>query len=172
MRFWFRRFFSDWNAHLQAAEEVFFVCVIALIPLIALAVIDQLRTTGIEVSHLFQEAIAAGQLYLYSFALLGTLFWLCQKEHENLARFPPRKYLMFFVFVPSVLILVIYAIDPTMSKPLRPTFVTASFVVYSLYVALYYVLLVFDHLEPPPIEEGLQQEAHTLIEEYEQTGGL
>jgi len=171
MKFWIRQFLSDRNAHRLAAEEVFFVCVISLTPLVVLAVIDQMHAAGLEVSELFWEAIGAGQLYLYSFALLGTLFWLCQKEHENLERFSPRKYLMFFVFVPSILIFVIYALDPTMSKPLRPAFVTASFVVYLLYVVLYYILLVFDHIEPPPVEQGLQEEANILIDDYEQVGG-
>jgi hypothetical protein len=56
-----------------------------------------------------------------------------------------------------------------MSKPLRPSLVNASIYTYFLYATLYYVLLVFDHLEPPPVEEGLQEGANNLIVEYERT---
>jgi hypothetical protein len=171
MKFWLRQFLSDRNAHRLAAEEVFFVCVISLIPLFALAVIDQIRLASVQVSELFREAIAAGQLYLYSFSLLGTLFWLCQKEHENFIRFEPRRYFMLLVFIPSILIVIIYAIDPAMSKPLRSGLVDASAIIYILYVFLYYILLVFDHLEPPPVEEGLQRAAVDLINEYNQLEG-
>src|SRR6266702_3305081 len=79
MKFWWQTFFSDVRAHRLAAEEVFFVCIISLVPLFALALIDQLRIPAVDVSGLFWDAIAAGQLYLYSFSLFGTLFWLCQK---------------------------------------------------------------------------------------------
>jgi hypothetical protein len=168
MRFWLRQFFSDAGAHRLAGEEVFFVCVLSLLPLLILAIIDQLRLSSVQVSELFHEAISAGQLYLYSFSLLGTLYWLCQKEHDNFTRFEPRRYLMFLILVPSILIIVIYAIDPAMSKPLRPSLVTVSYWVYLLYAALYYILLVFDHLEPPPVEESLRRAVNSLIDEYEQ----
>lgn len=77
---------------------------------------------------------------------------------------------MLLVFVPSVLIVIIYSIEPTMSKPLSPGFVGASFAVYVLYAALYYVLLVFDHLEPPAVEQELQEGAGTLMDRYQQLG--
>jgi hypothetical protein len=167
MRFWIGQFFSDGKAHRLAGVEVFFVCVISLIPLILLALIDQLRLATVEFSDLFHEAIAAGQLYLYGFSLLGTLFWLCQKEHENFLRFEPRPYLMFLILVPSLAIIVIYAVNPLMSRPLRPPLINVSVVIYLLYALLYYILLVFDHLEPPSVEKGLQEGANNLIIEYE-----
>jgi len=167
MKFWIGQFFSSPKAHRLAGEEVFFVCVISLIPLFALAVIDQFRLASVQVSDLFNDAIAAGQLYLYSFSLLGTLYWLSQKEHENFDRFEPRRWLMFFVFVPSIVIIIIYAMNPGMSKPLLPSLVNASIYIYLLYALLYYILLVFDHLEPPPVEKSLQQAAEDLIIEYE-----
>jgi hypothetical protein len=169
MKFWLGQFFSDGSAHRRAAEEVFFVCVISLLPLLILAVIDQFRQESTSVSELLRNAIGAGQLYIYSFSLFGTLFWLCQKEHENFERFEPRRYLMFLIWVPSVLIILIYALDPTLSVPLKPNFVQASFWVYGLYVVLYYVLLVFDNLEPPDVEVYLQEKANKLIGKYEQT---
>jgi hypothetical protein len=169
MGFWLKQFFSDRRAHRRAAEEIFFVCTISLLPLILLAVIDLFRRDSASVSELFWDAIGSGQLYLYSFSLFGTLFWLCQKEHENFRRFEPRRYLMFLIWVPSVLIILIYALDPKLSIPLKPSFVHASYLIYGLYVVLYYVLLVFDNLEPPDVEDYLQEKAKELIGKYEQT---
>jgi len=76
---------------------------------------------------------------------------------------------MFLIWVPSVLIILVYALDPTLSVPLKPNFVRASFWVYGLYVVLYYVLLVFDNLEPPDVESYLQESANELIGRYERT---
>jgi hypothetical protein len=168
MRFWLGQFFSDRKAHRLALSEVLVVCLISLIPLFALAVIDQLPLNEPNIGQLFWDALGAGQLYLYSFSLFGMLFWLCQKEHENFARFEPRVFFMFLIFVPCALILVIYATNPAMSKPLSIGFVRISFIVYLLYAVLYYILLVFDHLEPPPVEDGLRNAANSLINEYKQ----
>ena len=148
---------------------MFFVCLISLLPLLALAVIDQFRLDSLQVGDLFWNAIGAGQLYLYSFSLFGTLFWLCQKEHENFDRFEPRRFLMFLIWVPSILIILIYALNPMMAEPLKPNLVRASFWVYGLYVVLYYVLLVFDNLEPPSVEIHLQEKVDELMDKYEQT---
>jgi amino acid transporter len=169
MKFWLSMFFSDKNAHKLAAEEVFFVCIISLLPLFALPVIDELRGTQqgpFSLGGLLFSAISAGQLYLYSFTLFGTLFWLCQNDHEFFERFPPRRYLMLLVLVPAALILIVYSFDPSMSKPLSQRLVRISVVVYLLYVVLYYVLLVFDNLSPPDLEAQLDQKAKGLIADY------
>ena len=171
MKFWIKQFFCDPKAHRLALYEVTVVCVISLIPLFALAVIDQLHRGSADVTEMFWDALGTGQLYLYSFALFGTLFWLCQKEHENFPRFGPRLFFMLVIFVPCVLIIIIYSTNPGMATPLAPTFVHLSFLIYGLYAVLYYILLVFDHLEPPSVEEGLQEATETLISEFEQTGG-
>jgi hypothetical protein len=171
MKFWLTKFFSDKSAHKEAAEEVFFVCLISLIPLLALPLIEELREKSgraFEIGNLFWSAISSGQLYLYSFALLGTLYWLCQKDHTHFDRFPPRKYFMLFILLPSILILIVYSFDPAMSKPLSTRLVAISIAVYILYVLLYYTLLVFDHLKVPDVEKDLEESAKILISEYQQ----
>ena len=109
MRFWIRQFFSDAKAHKDAFEEIFIVSVVSLIPLFLLAVVDQLRAEHPNMWAVFMAAISSGQLYLYSFAMLGMIFWLCWKDHDQLQRFPPRKYLALIAFVFSVLIIAVYS---------------------------------------------------------------
>ena len=75
---------------------------------------------------------------------------------------------MLLILLPSILILIVYSFDPAMSKPLTTKLVIISMGVYALYVVLYYVLLVFDHLEVPNLEEDLESSAKVLMSEFQQ----
>jgi hypothetical protein len=61
---------------------------------------------------------------------------------------------------------IVYSFDPTLSKPLSSTLIWTSVLFYTLYVVLYYVLLVFDKLPPPVLEESFQEESGVLISQY------
>lgn len=167
MLFWMKHFFSNWGSHKEAAEEVALVSVISLVPLLLLPLIEHLRSNlGVQITVLWQ-AISAGQLYLYSFSLLGTLHWLSQKDRANLHRFPPRKYLSLFVWLPAIIMFIVYSFDPTLSKPLSHTLVWISIASYILYVSLYYVLLVFEKLPPPETGKTLETDAKSLMIKYQ-----
>jgi hypothetical protein len=164
--FWLRQFVSDARAHKEAFEEVLIVSLVSLIPLFLLAVIDQLHAERKEIFIVFLAAISAGQLYLYSFSMLGVIFWLCWKDYEHLVRFPPRKYLALIAFLFSVLIIAVYSFDPTLSKQLSPALIKTSILVYAAYTALYYILLVYDNLRPPSIPGGINDEADRMAEKH------
>lgn len=165
--FWIKQFFSDARAHKDAFEEVFVVTIVSLVPLLLLAVVDQLRVEHSNAYAVLWGAISSGQLYLYSFALLGMLCWLCWKDHENLERFPLRKYLALIAFVCSALIVSVYSFDPALSKTLSPPLVRASVVVYVIYTVLYYILLVYENLRPPSVETQLDTEADEMASKYQ-----
>jgi amino acid transporter len=167
MPLWITLFISDGKAHKDALEEIIIVTIVSLIPLFLLAVVDQLRGHSDLDFILFWEAISSGQLYLYSFAMLGMIFWLCLKDHEQLERFPPRKYLGILAFVFSVIIVAVYTVDPSLSKHLSTPLVKASLFVYVAYTLLYYILRVYDNLRPPSVEIILRSEADDLQARYE-----
>jgi amino acid transporter len=167
MPFWITVFFSDIKAHVEAVEEILVVSIVSLIPLFLLAVVDQLRGHSDLDFILFWDAISSGQLYLYSFAMLGMIFWLCWKDHEHLVRFPPRKYLALVAFVLSVIVIAVYTVDPSLSKQLSSPLVKASVVVYLVYTALYYILRVYDNLRPPSVGGSLASAADALQARYE-----
>jgi hypothetical protein len=172
MLFWIKQFFSDPKAHLTAFEELFFVTVVSLIPLFILAVVDQLRAEHPDMWVVFQAAISSGQLYLYSFAMLGMIFWLCWKDHDQWNRFPPGRYLALVAFLFSALILTVYSSDPALSRTLSPPLIRASIVVYIVYTCLYYILRVYDNLRPPSVGRQLASESDALAARYrEQTSG-
>ena len=166
MLFWVRHFFSESEPHQQAAQEVGLVCGISLVPLLLLRLIEHLRSNLEVPATVLWQAISSGQLYLYSFALLGTLHWLSQKDRDDLIRFPPRKYLSLCVWLPVIISFIIYSFDPSLSKPLSRTLVWISMLFYLLYVLLYYVLLVFEKLPPPDTGQRLSQETDVLILNY------
>jgi hypothetical protein len=149
MMFWFKHFVSSTAPHKEAGQEVSLVCGISLVPLLLLPLIEHLRSNVEIPGNVLWQAVSSGQLYLYSFSLLGTLHWLAEKDREQFLRFPPRKYLSLFVWVPAIIMFIVYSFDPSLSKPLSHTLIWTSIAFYILYVFLYYVLLVFDKLPPP-----------------------
>lgn len=166
MFFWSKHFFSSLEAHKDAAQEVGLVCGISLVPLLLLPLIEHLRTHADLPNYVLWQAISSGQLYLYSFSLLGTLHWLSQKDRDDLSGFPPRKYLSLCVWLPAIIMFIVYSFDPSLSKPLSLTLVQISIGFYLLYVFLYYILLVFEKLPPPDAGAQLARETKTLISNY------
>jgi hypothetical protein len=162
MPLWLSLFISDGRAHGEAAEETFVITIVALVPLVLLGVIDQLHGAELGMVAALWTAISAGQLYLYSFALLGHIFWLCWKDHENMKRFPPRKYFALISFAIATLIIAVYTADPTLSKALTRPLIIASIISFIVYTVLYYILSVFDKLEPPSIERTVEREADEM----------
>ena len=171
MWFWIRHFFSGREQHKDAAQEVSLVCGIALAPLLLLPLIEHLRSNLEVPATVLWQAISSGQLYLYSFALLGTLHWLSQKDRADRVVFPPRKYLTLCVWLPAIIMFIVYSFDPTLSKPLSHTLIWISIWFYLLYVVLYYVLLVFEKLPPPDIGQSLSDGANNLILNYKHETG-
>lgn len=166
MFFWTKHFFSEADPHKQAAQEVLFVCGLSLFPLLVLPLVAHLRNTSDIPSGALLEAISFGQLYLYSFSLLGTLHWLSQKDREDNDRFPPRKYLTVLVWAPAIVGFIVYSADPALNKPLSSTLIWISVFIYLLSVVLYYVLLVFDQLPAPVLQKSIDEESQVLIDNY------
>jgi hypothetical protein len=166
MKFWWQRFISDKNALRSAAAEVLLVSLLSLLPLLLLALIDVIRLDGDSAQNRFYSALASGQLYLYSFAMFGTLFWLCQKDYESFAKFPLRKWFMLAIILPMFLIMVVYFYDPSLRRPLHSNLVYSSVIVYLLYVSIYFVLTVFDNLRAPAVQEELKEGTEKLLDGY------
>jgi hypothetical protein len=172
MFFWAKHFFSAAEPHKDAAEEVFVVCGVSLMPLLLLPFIEHLRSkfelpgSWDKAIDIVWQAISSGQLYLYSFGLLGTLHWLSQRDRADIFRFPPRKYLSLIVWLPAVLMFIVYSYDPALTKQLSRTLIWTSIYFYALYVILYYILLVFEKLPPPETNTQIAEETNELIAGY------
>lgn len=165
MRFWLGLFFSNRECHKRAFEEVFVVSVVSIAPLLLLPFIASVRSgadTPFDPAHEIWTAVSAGQLFLYSFAMLGMIIWL-SVEDVSTKPFPPRKYFIVAAVLTAFLCLLVYESDPSLSKPLNPSIVKVSIWIYCSYLGMYYALLVFKMLRAPPLGEAVNDEINTLI---------
>jgi hypothetical protein len=173
MRFWLTQFFSTGEYHKRAFEEVFIVVVFSIFPLLLLPFVGIAKIgaeTSFEWGQTFWKAIESGQLYLYSFSLFGTLMWLCVEDVSNKV-FPPRKYFASVSVLAAFLCLAIYGLDPALTKPLHPTLIYISILIYLIYVCIYYALLVFKMLRAPALAETIDKEANDLISQSRRRRG-
>jgi hypothetical protein len=165
MLFWLRQFFSNRGFHRKAFEEVLVVAIVSIFPLVLLPFIASARASA-NISFPFEaeiwSAVSSGQLYLYSFSLFGTIIWLCVEDVSAKA-FPPRKYFVIAAILSAFLCVVIYSLDPSLSKPLNPVLVSVSIWIYVIYLLMYYSLLVFKMLRAPDLTETLEVDVGNLI---------
>jgi hypothetical protein len=167
MQFWLTLFFSNREYHKRACAEVFVVSVVSIFPLFLLPFIASMKSgpdVPFDLANTIWAAISAGQLFLYSFAMLGMIIWLSVEDLTNKA-FPPRKYFIVAAFLTGCLCLLAYESDPSLSKPLNPFVVRVSMWIYFGYLLMYYMLLVFKMLRAPPLSEAVEMEVDSLIDE-------
>ncbi len=165
MRFWFNLFFSSREFHKRAFEEVFIVSIVSIVPLMLLPFIASAKSsaeTPFNLTSTIWAAISSGQLYLYSFSMFGVIVWLCVEDVSN-KEFPPRKYFVLIAIIAAFMFLLIYGLDPELSKPLNPVLVRTSIWIYGIYLLMYYALLVFKMVRAPSIDATVDSEVTRLI---------
>lgn len=162
--FWFKQFFSNAGSHRRAFEEVFVISLVAIFPLLLLPFIASLKASAeapFDWSQTLWSAVSSGQLYLYSFSTFGTIIWLCVEDFEK--AFPPRKYFVLASVLSGFICLLVYSIDPTLTKPLNRVVVYTSIAIYFVYLLMYYALLVFKMQRAPDLADSLNEGASRLM---------
>lgn len=122
----------------DAFGEVFFVCVIGLLPLVlfGLGSIKPSDSIAGTFSGVF-DPVAKGQLFLYTFSLFGSLLWTLL----NQARIYTKLWLSIYGLClagPAVMAIYFYGKAPAMDDRLNPVLIGASIVAYWLYVFVYF----------------------------------
>jgi hypothetical protein len=59
----------------------------------------------------------------------------------------------------------VYGINPELSRPLNPVLIRISIAIYLFYLFMYYALLVFKMLRAPSVEESVESSVDDLIAE-------
>lgn len=140
------------------------VTAVSVVPLLSLPFIASAKSAAdasFDFSTTIWSAVSSGQLYLYSLSVFGNIIWLCVEDWKQ--EFPPRKYFVLGSVLTAFLCVLIYSVDPALSKPLNPTLIKISIWVYGAYLAMYYTLLVFKMLRAPSINDTVETEVGTLI---------
>ncbi len=131
----------------SAMREPGLTAVFSLLPLLIAATISYIRAysaSAQDVSERFlphlSSAIANGELFLFSFAMIGPLFWLCAVDKPR-GGFPVRWLFILIVAALGFYAVSLYAFDVTQSTPMPEGLVQVSILFYIIYVTLHIILL-------------------------------
>lgn len=151
-----------------AILEVGCVGALGVVPLFAAAYL-QSSDPSIPVSAAtlsLRNLIELGQLYLYSFSLIGTLLWLLLAR-SNGAHVSLRVVLGFLVLIIAASCIGVYMQNPAMSSKLPAHLVSFSVLCFASCLILYFVLLLCSSSEAPTASETLNRDVKGLVERAE-----
>ena len=125
----------------DAFGEVFFVCVIGILPLalFGLGSLNTSTTTDGAWSGIF-DPVAKGQLFLYTFSLFGSLLWTLLNQARIYTKFWLSIYGLCLAG-PAVMAIYFYGQAPEMDDRLSAVLIAASVGAYWLYVFVYFRFL-------------------------------
>lgn len=167
MTYWIKQFFSRPGTHWSAFQEVAVTAVISLVPLFITAVVFNYKNSSVfDLTSGLEGAVGGGQLFLYAYALLGTIFWLSFMRSDRLMN-APRRIIGFLTFIAALFIVSLLGLDPTISEAKNPAILKASYWTYFLFLISHYLLLFFVEIDPPPASKSIANSARDLIGRYE-----
>lgn len=125
----------------DAFGEVFFVCVIGILPLglFGLGSLDVSAPWTEAISSIF-DPIAKGQLFLYTFSLFGSLGWMLLNQARMYTKFWLGVYAL-AVIGPAVVAVYFYGQSPSMDERRNAVLIGVSIAAYWVYIAIYFRLL-------------------------------
>jgi len=152
----------------RALYEVGFITILSLLPLVAIAYyqyVDQPRTPPAIYPHrtlwdFVYNNTAAGQLAFYAIANWAAVAWICGLEKK--LHIPGRPLFILLCIVGfsycGVLIAITAATNytPTDAVPLPSGFL------YALSITCYVLLLIFQKVKPPTVEDSNISEVSSL----------
>ncbi|KQY50500.1 hypothetical protein [Lysobacter sp. Root494] len=162
MTYWIRQFFTRPKTHGLALAEVIVTAVIALAPLLITAIAYNYRNeANFDFYAGVKGAIGNGQLFLYAYGLIGTIFWLAFFKW-NSPMHGPRRLLGFVTLLASLVIVGMLGLDPTISNAKNKAIVLSSYWTYGAFLFINYLLLFYLEIEPPPPDESLKSGSRKL----------
>lgn len=167
MIYWIKQFFTRPETHVSALAEVVVTAVISLVPLFITAIVFNYKNIGIfDFASGTSGAVGGGQLFLYAYALLGTIFWLAFMRSDQPMN-APRRIIGFLTFVAALFIVALLGLDPTISNAKNPFILTASYWTYGCFLIAQYLLLFFVGIDPPTAEKSIAGSTKDLIGKYQ-----
>jgi hypothetical protein len=171
MIYWIRQFFTRPQAHGTAAAEVLVTAMFALAPLLITAIVYNYKNAGnFDLGQGVDQAIGGGQLFLYAYALIGTIIWLAFVKWDR-EMHGPRRILGIITLLAAFAIVGMLGLDPTISSAKNAVIVKASYWTYVAFLVIYYLLLFYLEIDPPDPEESLKSGSQKLKQRYKNLGG-
>jgi hypothetical protein len=151
-----------------ALLEVFCVGTLGLAPLLTASFLDiHLHGAGLTqpLAHL-NDFIQLGQLFLYAFAMIGTLVWLLLARSTN-AHVLFRIVLGLVTIAITIVSVGIFMQDPTMSTKLSDFLVMMSIVCLIGCLATYFFLLMCESAPVKPAGSSYRKDINKLVGQAE-----
>lgn len=164
MIYWVKKFFSQSETHAKAFAEVFVTVVFSLAPLVTAVLIPSIKRADGSFIPL-DEVVGRGQVFLLSYGLYGTIFWLAFANGDY-PRHTARIVLGTLATIAIIPVISVSGVDPTFSTVLNPSVIRASYWLYGSFIVLNYLLLVYMRIEPPEPREVYKREARTMQDQY------
>lgn len=164
--YWLRQFFTRRTLHLRAAGEVTVITLLSVIPFfipvfITMAKEEEWRFTALEL--LFGK----GQLFLLSYGLFGSIFWLCFVQSET-ARHNARVFVGFIATLMMMVVVGYSGFDPTFTNVINKSVIQFSYFFYPLVVFLYYLSIFYSRIDPPFAGDTLRRETTDMRLKFEE----
>jgi hypothetical protein len=164
MIYWIGKYFTQLDTHLKALAEVAITAFFSLAPFATAILIPSIkRADGTFISLV--EVVGRGQVFLLSYGLYGTIFWLAFANGEY-PRHTARIMLGTIATLTIIPVVSVSGVDPTFSTVLNPSLIKASYWLYGLFIVINYLLLVYMRIEPPEPREVYKREAKTMLDDY------
>ena len=167
MTYWLRQLFTRPREHFSSLIEVFVTAVFALLPLALAAIKYNYEKAGdnFVFDQIVRQAFGGGQLFLYSYALIGTIIWLSLVKWDRPAT-APRRFFGFITIIGSLTLVYLLAIDPTLSSAKNYLIIEARYWAYASFLLINYLLLFYMNIDPPTPEDSLAAGTSRLIKTY------
>lgn len=164
--YWIRKYFSEPAAHFQAIYEVIVTAIFSLLPFVVSIMVASARKTDGSFVDLV-PMLGRGQLYLISYSVFGTVFWLAFLKSDS-PRHSARAFIGLAATISIFPVVGFLGVDATFSTILNPTIINAGYYFYGFLLLANYLLLFYMNVKPPEPLEVLGREAGAMRERYEE----
>lgn len=166
MIYWLRKYFTDPRAHWAAAYEVILTAAFSLMPFLITYFVESAKRqdgTFFQMDNL----VGRGQLFLLSYGIFGTVFWLAFMKDER-PRHGARAFLGAVATLSVVPMIGYLGVDPTFSTVMNRTIIIYSYWIYGMLILINYLLLFYINVTPPQTGDILDRETNDMRARYEE----
>lgn len=167
---------ADLSVHRKAFTEVLVVGGLSIMPLGLAAygtfllqpmVPDQPGKTYID---FLEISILSGQLYFYAMTFIAAVVWHSGQDLKK--PFPPRILFWSIAFVLGMICAFFFGIAPALPSTGDSGLSKMSILVYLLSAVMYFLILVFEQIEPPNLERTKRESEESLTERVKKRRGV
>lgn len=166
MIYWIKKYFTDPAGHWRALYEVVVIAIFSLGPfVITFFTRAALSEDGTSVD--LYDIVGRGQLYLLSYGIFGTVFWLAFPNPDK-PMHGARALLGTVATLIALPVIGFIGVDPTFSSVLNSKIINLGYWVYGLFLLIYYLILFYTDIVPPEPNTVLEREANDMRKKYEE----